>query len=147
MYLAVLHKTPTQLVDSSKVFKRQTLQKQPRIINNWQKDGKKSQPNTWTKSVPRRTKFFLKMTTIFSPDSYCQKRHFTWSNFVFLISHLSWTLTLISPLRTAANSLNHFIRFHFLDTDKTFQNTKHTTSNASLRNYQTISPCILRSEV
>ena len=42
MYPAALHKVPTQTVDSSQVFERWILQKQPKMINEmtkcWDRD-------------------------------------------------------------------------------------------------------------
>ena len=42
MFPAALHKIPKQTVDSSQVFERRILQKQPRIINQIEKVGKKT---------------------------------------------------------------------------------------------------------
>ena len=46
MYPAALHKTPTQTVDSSQVFEKWILQKQPKMINkmtkSWDRNNQRS---------------------------------------------------------------------------------------------------------
>ena len=68
MHPAALHKLPTQTVDSSQVFERRIVQKQPKIIKKTQKVGTETQLKIWNMFVPNKpSNFYI---------DFCRQRHF-----------------------------------------------------------------------
>ena len=59
MYPAALHKYPTQTVDSSQVFERWILQKQPKMINKMTKSWDKNTISDLEQFCPKQAKDFL----------------------------------------------------------------------------------------
>ena len=61
MYPAGLHKIPTQIVDSSQVFERLSLQKQPKMINKMTKswDGNRISDLEQVQVCPKQAQDFL----------------------------------------------------------------------------------------
>ena len=74
MYPAALHKIPTQTVDSSQVFKRWILQKQPKMINKMTK--------SWDKPVPYRWLCFCPIFLSFCWSSLIAFGEFTFQKLV-----------------------------------------------------------------
>ena len=68
MYPAALHQISTQTVDSSEVFEKIILQKQPQIISKIKINGTKAQLMIWNKFVPNRTMIFS--------GGFCRQRQF-----------------------------------------------------------------------
>ena len=78
MYPGELHKIPTETIDSSQVFERLILQKQPKIINKITKAGTKTHLKIWNSFVPNST-------TIVSLD-FCPQRQY-YLEFFYIPDH------------------------------------------------------------
>ena len=59
MYPAALHKIPTQTVDSSQVFEKWILQKQPKMINELTKSWDKNTISDLEQVCPKQDQDFL----------------------------------------------------------------------------------------
>ena len=59
MYPAALHKIPTQTVDSSQVFERRILQKQPKMINKMKKSWDRNTISDLEQVCPKQAQNFL----------------------------------------------------------------------------------------
>ena len=59
MYPAALHKIPTQTVDSSQIFERWILQKQPKMINKMTKSWDKNTISDLEQVCPKQAQVFL----------------------------------------------------------------------------------------
>ena len=59
MYPAALHKIPTQTVDSSQIFERWILQKQPKMINKMTKSWDRNTIKDLEQVCPKQDQDFL----------------------------------------------------------------------------------------
>ena len=59
MYPTALYKVPTQTVDSSQVFERRILQKQPKMINRMTKSWDRNTVCDLEQVCPKQAKDFL----------------------------------------------------------------------------------------
>ena len=81
MYPAALHKIPTQTADSSQVFERWLLQKQPKMINKMTKSWDRNTISDLETSLSQTGPRFLLLIVVV-------KDNFSQINIIFLISHL-----------------------------------------------------------
>ena len=127
-------------MDSSPIFGKWFLQKQPKVINiiKRQNVGTKTQLKIWNR-------FFLNRPTIFSLDC-CRERQF-YRDWYHLPDQSPALYAQFFNKESRRKRLNRFKGLIFVDSDNTFHNTNFTTINAAWSSYQTILLYALHSEV
>ena len=126
MYPTALHKIPTQTDDTSQVFERRILNKQPNILN---KICNSCDKNT-TKDLEQ---VFPNMPTIFFLHCYCQRQVYIDYHYLHDQSSVLYAQFLN---KETWKKLKLFERFNLVDTDKKLHFTKFTTLNDALSSYQ-----------
>ena len=135
---AALSRISTQIVDSSQVSERWTLQNQPKLIIKTTKCWEKKTIRDLEKDCPKQNHDLL-FWLVSSKTKFPKLIKSSWSVICLVCSIFQYCIS--------RKRLNHFEGFQFLDTDKTIHKTNFTNLNGALSSYQTSLPCSLHSEV